>query len=80
MFTVQWNYPTVVLNSPQAIHEGFVKNANTLSTRHAERLEITPLSALGQPRGICSVTVLIEVIAQLDVNTPKPSSNQFHLF
>jgi len=50
VFTVRWpQNPTVILNSPKALHEAFIKNANTLSMRPPQTLERTPLAVLGYP-------------------------------
>ena len=39
---MQFQVPTVVLNSPEAIHEGFVKNGSTLSMRPTGTVESQP--------------------------------------
>ena len=48
---MRWKHPTVILNSPRAIHEGLVKNANTLTTRPPVNMQASPLSDLGKPSG-----------------------------
>ena len=51
VFTMRWKHPTVILNSPRAIHEGLVKNATTLTTRPPINMQASPLSDLGKPTG-----------------------------